>query len=134
MKLNTPLKLARIAARVADDKLGKNITILDVRGHSSVTDSFLFVTANSHLHVRSLEDALREALRIAGAQLQRTDGQRGHVWRVLDYGILMIHIMDEKAREFYAIERLWDQAKKVSPGLAKPKPPKKKARAKTTRR
>src|SRR5437762_8961052 len=110
-KTHPALRLAHEAARIADEKLGRAIVILDVRGQASVTDCFLFVSATSHLHVRSLEDAIRETLRQTCGRLLRTDGQRGHVWRVLDYGTLMIHIMDQKTREFYSVERLWDQAK-----------------------
>ncbi len=117
-----------MAAQVADDKLGKDITILDVRGQSSATDCFVFVGATSHLHVRSLEDGIREALKTGGVQLIRTDGQRGHLWRVLDYGTVLIHIMDQKTREFYGVERLWDQAKKVA--FLKETKPKKKTRKK----
>ncbi len=107
------LQIARTAALTADDKLGKDILILDVRGQSSTTDCFVFVGATSHLHVRSLEDSIRESLKKEGVQLIRTDGQRGHLWRVLDYGTVLIHIMDQKTRDFYAVERLWDSAKKI---------------------
>ncbi len=108
------LSLVRVAARAAEDKLGKDIVALDVRPQTAVTDCFLFVSGSSHIHVRALEDAVREAMQRAGARLIRTDGQRGHHWRALDYGGLIVHIMEKDAREFYSIERLWDQGKKIS--------------------
>ncbi len=120
-KTNPAIKLAQLAADAADKKLGRNIAILDVRGQSSVADCFVFVSATSHLHVRSLEDGVREAMREGGATLIRTDGQRGNVWRVLDYGSVMVHLMDEKTREFYSVERLWDQAKNLAPKKAEAK-------------
>jgi ribosome-associated protein len=122
------LKLARLAAKIADDKLGSDITVIDVRGNSAVTDCFVFVGATSHLHVRSLEDGIRQGLKESGAQLIRTDGMRGHLWRVLDYGNVLVHIMDKKTREFYAVERLWDQGKKVAFEVTPP-PEKKKKKA-----
>jgi ribosome-associated protein len=122
------LKTARLAAKIADDKLGSDITVIDVRGNSAVTDCFVFVGATSHLHVRSLEDSIRQGLKEAGAQLVRTDGMRGHLWRVLDYGNVLVHIMDKKTREFYAVERLWDQGKKV-PFETTPAPEPKKRKA-----
>lgn len=102
-----------MAAQAAVDKLGMDVLALDVRQQTSVTDCFLFVSGQSGLHCRALEDAIREALGTAGSQLKRTDGHRGMRWRALDYGSLIIHIMDQPTREFYSIERLWNQAKKV---------------------
>ncbi len=106
-------KYARVAARAADERLGEDILVFDVRRESSLADCYLLVTGTSHLHIRALEDAVREALREAGAELRRTDGQRGHLWRALDYGQLIIHLMDQKTREFYAMEKLWERGKKV---------------------
>jgi ribosome-associated protein len=119
-KPHPSFQLARLAAKAADQKLGRDILLLDVRSQSSVTDCFVFVSGTSHVHVRALEDAIREAMRESGANLLRTDGQRGNVWRVLDYGSILIHIMDNKTREYYSVERLWDQAKKISAPAAKP--------------
>ena len=105
---------ALAAARIASEKLGEKIVIIDVRAVSSLTDCFLFVSGTSHLHIRALEDAIREGLKETGASLKRTDGQRGHLWRVLDYGSLIIHLMDQKTRDFYAIERLWSEGRLMS--------------------
>jgi ribosome-associated protein len=90
---NAAFNYARVAAQAAMDKQGTDIVLLDVRGQSSLTDYFLFVGATTHVHVRALEDAVREALHTTEAKLIRTDGQRGHLWRVLDFGSLMVHIM-----------------------------------------
>lgn len=130
LKNASSLKLARLAAQTADEKLGRDIVVLDVRRQSSLTDYFIFVSATSHLHVRSLEDAIRESMRELDAKLLRTDGQRGQVWRVLDYGSILIHIMDEKTREFYSVERLWDQAKRISISPAKTPAKKRKSKKK----
>ena len=114
VKRSPSLKYVRLAAQAASDKIGQDILALDVRGLTAVTDIFLFVGATSHVHVRALEDAVREKLRDGGANLLRTDGRRGQLWRVLDYGSLIVHIMEQKTREFYAVERLWNEAKKVN--------------------
>jgi ribosome-associated protein len=109
---------ARIAAEQANEKLAVHIVGYDVRKITSVADVFLFIGGSSHIHVSALEDTIRENLRAAGASLIRTDGQRGHLWRVLDYGPLIIHIMDQKIRDYYGLERLWEQGKKLD--LLKP--------------
>jgi ribosome-associated protein len=131
LKTLPSLRFAKLAAAVADEKIGQDIVILDVRGQTAVSDFFVFVGATSHLHVKSLEDSIRERLKGEGATLLRTDGQRGHLWRVLDYGSMLVHIMEQKTREFYGVERLWDQGKRVAAKAQKEKKPRKAAKRKT---
>lgn len=128
MNHSNTLRCARLAAQTADEKKGEDILLLDVRGQSSLTDYFLFITGTSHVHVRAIEDSIRHALKDSGAFLRRTDGQRGHVWRALDYGSFIIHVLDTKTREFYSMERLWEKARIVDLEFNQPKtlPPKKK--------
>jgi len=134
VKRSPSLKLVKLAAQAASDKLGQDMIALDVRHQTSVTDIFLFVGANSHTHVRALEDEIRTRLKENGANLIRTDGQRGQQWRVLDYGSLIVHIMDQKTREFYAVERLWNQAKQIDVTGKEPPKPRKKPRSSSPRK
>ena len=129
------LSFTKRAAQIADEKLGQEIVALDVSKESSLADYFVFITGTSHVHIRAMEDAIREAMKSAGAALTRTDGQRGHLWRVLDYGAVIVHLMDAKTREFYSIERLWERgrpvawtAKKPAEKKAGPKPRRKPAK------
>ena len=133
MKRPEAFKHARVAALAADEKQGEEILVIDVRDESSVADCFVFVTGTTHVHVRALEDAVRQSLAASGARLLRTDGQRGHLWRALDYGSLIVHIMDKKTREFYGMERLWDTRKMIDWEPAKPEPKKRVPRKKKAR-
>jgi len=103
LKATLGVKQVRVAAKTADDKLGEDIKILDVRNQTAVADYFLFISGSSHVHVRALEDAVRAQLKDEGANLLRTDGQRGQLWRALDYGSFIVHIMDKKSRELKSI-------------------------------
>ncbi len=127
MKKSESLQFSKKAAQAADDKLGQEILILDVSRESSLADYFVFITGTSHTHIRAMEDGIRDALKATGAFLNRTDGQRGHVWRVLDYGAIIIHIMDAKTRSFYAIEKLWERGRPVEWEAATKEPAKKSA-------
>lgn len=124
----------RVAAKAAEDKKGENIVALDVRGQSSLTDGFLFVSGTSHIHIRAIEDAIREALKGTGALLARTDGQRGHLWRALDYGSFIIHVMDKKTRDFYSMERLWERARPIMITTSPVKQPKPEGQQKKRRK
>ena len=114
MNRTEALHLTKLAAKAADERQGQEIVVLDVSRESTLADFFIFITGTSHVHIRALEDAIRESLRDAGGNLARTDGQRGHLWRALDYGPLIIHIMDPKTREFYAMEKLWERGRPIT--------------------
>jgi len=123
------IKYARLAGQSAVDKKGMDVIILDVRKKTSVTQFFVFAGANSPVHVETLENSVRSALRLVGLNLLRADGKRGHQWRALDYGSLIVHIMERKTREFYGLERLWREGKEVPLLLKKKrKPARKKAK------
>lgn len=123
---------ARHAARAADEKLGQDILVVDVRKESSLVDCFVLVTGMTHLHIGAIEDEVREKLRAAGANLVRTDGQRGHLWRALDYGNFIVHIMDRKTRDFYAIEKLWERGRPLLWKASAPKKRSTKPKSKST--
>lgn len=115
--------IATRAARAADDKKGEDIRLLHVRPISSVADYMLIVSVTSPNHMRAVEEEVRLALKAGGDQLTHRDGRKSDVWRVLDYGGLLVHIMHPKAREFYALDKLFHNAKAVRwiPAKAKKK-------------
>ena len=125
------LKIIYSAVQAAEDKQGIDIKVLDVGGISNVADYFLFVGGNSHIHVKTLEDTIRTELTKTDAEIVRADGQRGHLWRVLDYGSFIIHVMEQQTRESYGIERLWSEGKNVP---LKPQPVKKATKKKATKK
>lgn len=129
--MSSYLELVHVIARALDDKQGIDVLALDVRRLSGVTSFFVFAGATSHVHVGALEDAVRQALGDKDIQLIGIDGKRGHGWRVLDYGSILVHVMEQSMREFYGIERLWGQGKKIA---LSPKPNKKAKKAKAVAR
>lgn len=105
--------IATRAARAADDKKGENIQLLHIRPISSVADYMLIVSVTSPNHMKAVEEEVRLALKSGGDQTTHRDGRQSDVWRVLDYGGLLVHIMHPKAREFYALDKLFHDAKVV---------------------
>ncbi len=108
------LKLAKLAARVADDKKGHGILLLSVKRLTAVADYFVIVTALSTPHLRSLSDTVRRTMREDhGLETVHSEGRTSPYWTVLDYGGLVVHFMTEQAREFYALENIWNEARKL---------------------
>ena len=106
---------AQAAARAADDKIATDVLVFDVHRTSSVADYYVLVSVESSTHLTAVVDAVSRRLR-EDFQLHaiHQDGRHSDQWAVLDYGGLMVHILRREAREFYALERLWEGAKRMS--------------------
>lgn len=102
--------IAKAASEVLDEKLGKNIKLLSVRAKTVVADYFVICTANSSTHVKSLVDEVEYVLEEAGAPVLHRDGASGGDWSVLDFGNVIVHVFTSQAREYYKLEKLWENA------------------------
>jgi ribosome-associated protein len=106
---------ARIAARAADAKKGDDIVVLDVGDIISVTDAFVIASASNTRLVRSIVDAIQEALRLEDDSRPRAvEGLDTATWVLLDYGDLVVHVFLDETRAFYGLERLWSDAPRVT--------------------
>ncbi|MEQ1918208.1 MAG: ribosome silencing factor [Elusimicrobiota bacterium] len=102
------------AARAMNDNKAADIVVLDVRKTSPLSDYIIIATALSRPHLEALEDKLAEALENAGVRVHHRNRPQSDLWRVLDFGGLIVHLMVEEARELYALERLHDGAKELA--------------------
>ena len=111
--MRTPKEVAAIAAKALDDRKGVDIALLEIAEVTTLADHFLICTDTSNTHVKALCDSVEEALDNAGEPALRREGHRGGTWVLLDYGCLVVHVFTEETRQFYDLERLWGDAKKV---------------------
>ncbi len=106
--------LARFCAEQALEKLGSDVTALDLREISSVADYFVIITATSVPHLKALTGHLEDEVR---TQFQRrplaVDGEPFSEWVLIDFGSVLVHIMSEEARNKYELERLWSDAPRL---------------------
>jgi ribosome-associated protein len=95
-----------------DDKKGKNILSLDLRGFDgAITDAFVVCNAESTTQVAAIADGIEEKVfEKLGQRPRRTEGLQNAVWVVVDYVDVMVHIFQTQAREFYRLEELWADA------------------------
>ena len=106
----TTISLPDRAAEAASNKKAHNIVILDLRGISTVTDSFMICSANSTTQVQAIADHIEEELTKQGMKALRREGYRDAQWILLDYGSCIAHVFVEEDRRFYDLERLWSEA------------------------
>jgi ribosome-associated protein len=101
------------AIEAAQNKKAGAITLLDLTGLGAFTDYFLLCTAYSTPQVAAISDAVEESLRARGLRPQHREGRSGAEWLLLDYGFFIVHILTERLRLFYNLERLWRMARRI---------------------
>ncbi len=115
------LEWARTAARAAAELKPTTIAAIDVSERLVLTEVFLVVSGSSDRQVRSLVDAIDEALLKAGVRRKRREGfDEGH-WVLVDYGDLVVHVQQDEDREFYALERLWADCPSIGLSVEAPR-------------
>lgn len=114
-------KALAVAVTAADDKRAENIMALNLKGLSSVADTYLIMEAGSERQVVAIADEVEDKMAAAGYTLLRQEGRQAAQWVLLDYGDLLVHIFKQESRDFYQLEKLWSQAAEidVSPWLTK---------------
>ena len=112
--MRTAKEVAAIAAKALDSKKGIDLRLIEISDISTLADYFLICTASSNTHVRTLCDAVEEAMDEAGEPMVGREGHRGGPWVVLDFGCVVVHVFTEETRAFYDLERLWQDGKQVS--------------------
>ncbi len=110
--MSIPRELHTIAQAIFDKK-GINILGIDVRGFSSMTDFYLIAEGTVERHVISLAQSVMERLAKEGVKPLHTEGLSYGDWIVLDYGDIVVHLMESEMREKYHLEALWREGKIV---------------------
>lgn len=107
----TSYKFACIIARYLDEKIAKDISILNISNVSSFADYFVICSAPSNTQVRALTENLADKVKQTFTRLPL--GKENDVknrWNLIDYGDVVVHILHQEDREAYAIEKFWNHA------------------------
>ncbi len=133
--MNKNLKnLAIKAAQILEDKKGESVALYDLGGKSSLCDYVIVATATSAPHLNALEEEVSVKLKEDGFFKLNRDGSGSQIWRVSDYGGLILHLMTEEARAYYALDKMFDFAKLIPTILKTAKKPAKKTAKKVTKK
>jgi ribosome-associated protein len=104
----------KLAIASASEKKAFDIIALDLREVTSFAEFFVIASGSNQRQVQAISDEIDEQLK---KQLQmrpiRIEGYTSAEWILLDYGDFIVHIFEQKARDFYDLQRLWRDAKKV---------------------
>ncbi len=113
-KRNTDARdFALAAARIAAGRHCSDIVVLDLKGKSPATDYFVIATGTSDRQMRAVADEISEEARKGGLQRFGRAGYEQARWILLDYVDVVIHIFDSEYRDYYDLELLWGDAKRL---------------------
>ncbi len=90
-----------------------NVTALDVSALTSYTDMVVIVEAGSARQVTTMAEHIVQKLKGTGIQALGIEGIKEGEWALLDYGQIIIHVFETRARDFYDLEGLWSDAPRV---------------------
>ena len=105
----TTMKLQEDLVHALLDKRALNVLSMDVSEMTPVSDCFIIASGNSDVHMRALMNAVTKCLDDHD-QDYKIEGAMSTQWILIDAGTFVVHIFSIKAREFYKIERVWEEA------------------------
>lgn len=91
-----------------DDMKAEDVQTFSVSEMTSVTDYMIVSSGTSNRHVRSIANHVVEELRDAGMRPVGSEGTEHGEWILLDYGDVVLHVMQPRVRDFYQLEKLWN--------------------------
>lgn len=95
------------------DKKAEDVRTYDVRGVSGLCDAFVVATGTAAPHLKGLVAGTQQAMKGLGVESFRTSGDPESGWIVVDYVDVVVHVFSPEARAYYALEKIWQDAKPV---------------------
>ena len=107
----TSYKLACVIARILDERIAKDISILNISNVSSFADYFVICSASSNTQVKALTENLADKIKQTFSRLPLgKENDTKNRWNLIDYGDVVVHILHQEDRDAYAIEKFWNHA------------------------
>lgn len=102
------VQLQQLATKALTDLKAIDLTIIDIRGITTIADTMIICTGSSSRHVQSLAANVITEAKKQNASYLNFEGEREGEWIVVDLGDVIVHVMQPNVREFYNLEDLWE--------------------------
>ena len=110
--MNEIPELVKNVIETLKDKKAENLVVLDVKELVPYTDYFIIATGNSSTHVQTLADSVANLLKKPEEGIKQENDPQAN-WLLIDGGDFVLHVFQPNARKFYALEQLWEDAKRI---------------------
>ena len=108
----TSLEKAKNIAKILDKKKAIDIIGIETKELTVMSDYFVIASGTSNTHVRVLADEVDDEMKKLGVEVDHIEG-RATGWILLDYNDVLVHVFQPESRQYYNIERLWNDAARV---------------------
>ncbi|MDD5796776.1 MAG: ribosome silencing factor [Oscillospiraceae bacterium] len=109
----TTYEQALETAKILSSKKGKDIKVIEISDVSVLADYMVIATGTNSTQVKALADTVEEKLDEMGISVSHIEGHRSNSWVLLDYVDIIVHVFSDEAREYYDLERLWQDGKEI---------------------
>lgn len=107
-------KLVQMIADAALEEQALDLVILNVNEKTIIADYFVICSGRNPIQIHSIAENVEHKLNEQGIKLLRREGYQEGRWVVLDYGSTILHIFRQEERDYYKLENLWADARKVA--------------------
>lgn len=104
--------IVKEAVKAIDSKKGENIEVIGITDLTIIADYFVIATGTSSTQVKALAEEVEYKLDLLGVEPHHIEG-RNTPWICLDYNSVVVHIFYKDQRDFYQLERLWEDGEKI---------------------
>ena len=104
-----PDDIKKIAIDALENVKGLDIKVIDIKGISNFADYMIVASGTSVTHVKALAREVSDTLRKSGVKPLNEDGMDIGEWVLVDLGDVVVHVMRPEVREYYDLEKLWDE-------------------------
>ena len=108
----TSLEKAKNIAKILDKKKAIDIIGIETKELTVMSDYFIIASGTSNTHVRALADEVDDEMKKLGVEVDHIEA-RATGWILLDYNDVLVHVFQPESRQYYNIERLWNDAARI---------------------
>lgn len=109
----TTYEQAILIAKALDSKLGLDIKIIEITDVTVLADYMIIATGRNSTQVKALADEVEFKMSENGIAVNHIEGHRSNSWILLDFTDIIVNVFSEEAREFYGLERLWQDGSEI---------------------
>jgi ribosome-associated protein len=106
-------KLCDLVLEAALDRKAINPVVIDISEVSVMADYMMVCTGSANTHIQGIANNILEKAKEEGYKIYNIDGKNAGEWILLDLGNVIVHIMLESIRDFYTLEKLWNNGKTI---------------------
>ncbi len=100
-------------AEILDKKIAQDIKVIEITDVTILADYMVIATGRSSTQVKALADEVEFRMDELGVSVNHIEGHRSNSWILLDYVDIIVNVFNEEARDFYDLERLWQDGREI---------------------